>query len=137
MTEAKLLKLCFSFFFSKFHLIGYGATGESTVLLPYIMSGCDGTMCISQVNDHYKAVKKMIQLMFANNTDIINTVSLTPCIPQAKYTILNNYDKAYTFAPVFKVMLPNVDLFPNSQKTADNIRWWSDIRNDGQRCFYA
>lgn len=109
----------------------YGATGESTVLLPYIMSGCDGTMCISQVNDHYKAVKKMIQLISANNTDIINTVSLTPCIPQAKYKILNNYDKAYTFAPVFKMMLPNVDLFPNSQETADNIRWWPGIKNDG------
>lgn len=113
----------------------YGATGESTVLLPYIMSGCDGTMCISQVNDHYMAVKKMIQLMSANNTAIINTMSLTPCIPHTKYKILNNYDKAYTFAPVLKVMLPNVDLFPYSQETANNIRWWPDIRNDGQWLF--
>ena len=113
----------------------YGATGESTVLLPYIMSECEGTMCISQVNDHYVAVKKMIQLMSANNTDIINTVSLTPCIPQEKYKILNNFDKAYTFAPVFKIMLPNVDLFPNSQETANNIRWWPDIKNDGHWLF--
>ena len=113
----------------------YGATGESTVLLPYIMSGCDGTMCISQVNDHYMAVKKMIQLMSANNTDIINTMSLTPCIPQAKYKILNNYDKAYTFAPVYKAMLPNVDLFPYSQETANNIQWWPGIKNDGQWLF--
>lgn len=113
----------------------YGATGESTVLLPYIMSGCDGAMCISQVNDHYKAVKKMIQLMSANNTDIINTVSLTPCIPHTKYKILNNYDKAYTFAPVHKIMLPNVDLFPNTQETANNIQWWPDIKNDGHWLF--
>lgn len=113
----------------------YGATGESTVLLPYIMSECDGTMCISQVNDHYLAVKKMIQFMSANNTDIINTVSLTPCIPHEKYKILNNFDKAYTFAPVFKVMLPNADLFPHSQETANNIRWWPDIKNDGHWLF--
>ncbi|WP_027204794.1 N-6 DNA methylase [Butyrivibrio fibrisolvens] len=113
----------------------YGATGESTVLLPYIMSDCDGTMCISQVNDHYLAVKKMIQFMSANNTDIINTVSITPCIPQEKYKILNNFDKAYTFAPVFKVMLPNADLFPHSQETANNIRWWPDIKNDGHWLF--
>ena len=94
----------------------YGATGESAVLLPYIMSECDGTMCISQVNDHYLAVKKMIQLMSASNTDIINTVSLTPCIPNEKYKILNNFDKAYTFAPVHKAMLPNVELFPYSRE---------------------
>lgn len=113
----------------------YGATGESTVLLPYIMSECGGTMCISQVDDHYMAVRKMIQLMAANNTDITNMVSLTPCIPQAKYKILNSFDKAYTFAPVFKVMLPNVDLFPDSKETANNIRWWPDIKNDGQWLF--
>lgn len=113
----------------------YGATGESTVLLPYIMSECVGTMCISQVDDHYMAVRKMIQLMSANNTAIINMMSLTPCIPPAKYKILNRFDKAYTFAPVFKVMLPNVDLFPNSRETANNIRWWPDIKNDGQWLF--
>lgn len=113
----------------------YGATGESTVLMPYIMSDCNGTMCISQVDDNYMAVRKMIQLMSANNTAIINTMSLTPCIPHEKYKILNNFDKAYTFAPVYKAMLPNVDLFPNTKETANNIRWWPDIKNDGQWLF--
>jgi len=32
-------------------------------------------------------------------------------------------------------MLPNVDLFPDSKETANNIRWWPDIKNDGQWLF--